>query len=155
MDIADILDVERVASASDLSSKKRVLQKLSQLLAQGDESLVEGEVFDALIARERLGSTGLGRGVALPHGRSAQGPRTLAAFLKLTSGVDYDAPDGEPVDLLLALLVPLECTDEHLQLLAQLGEMFSDPAFREKRRDREEDDGIYRLLANWKRRPAP
>lgn len=153
MDIADILAVERVASASDVASKKRVLQKLSELLALSGTDLAEGEVFDALIARERLGSTGLGRGVALPHGRAARGERTTAAFLRLDQGVDYDAPDGEPVDLLFGLLVPQACTDEHLQLLASLAEMFSDAAFRERLRSRDDRDGVYRLLSTWKPKP--
>jgi len=91
--------------------------------------LVARPIFDSLIGRERLGSTGLGHGVALPHGRFNQSQRAVGAFVKLKKGVDFDAIDRQPVDLVFGLLVPDHYTDEHLKILAYLAEMFSDRAF--------------------------
>lgn len=125
MRIADILTTERVLLDVDAGSKKRVLETVSELLAGADDTLSARAVFDRIIARERLGSTGLGHGVALPHGRIPNLERTIGAFLKIRSGVDFDAPDGQPVDLVFGLAVPEECTEEHLQILSQLAGTFS------------------------------
>lgn len=125
MQLTDILTLERVSCDSQASSKKRVLELLSELAASGHDSLSRIEIFDSLLSRERLGSTGLGRGIAIPHGRVKNSDKTIGAFIKLRDGVDYDAVDHQPVDLLFALLVPEQSTEEHLQLLAQLAEMFS------------------------------
>ncbi len=126
MQISALLTEDRIACHQDASSKKRSLELLSHLLSAGLPEYSEGELFDSLIGRERLGSTGLGHGVALPHGRlrGLHGP--IAAFVSLAGGIDYDAIDNRPVDLLFALLVPEESTDEHLQILARLAAMFSD-----------------------------
>ena len=129
MQISALLTPERIACHQDSSSKKRSLEILSQLLSASLPAFSEGELFDSLIGRERLGSTGLGRGVALPHGRLSGLDTPLAAFVTLRSGVDFDAVDSKPVDLMFALLVPEESTDEHLQILAHLAAMFSDDDF--------------------------
>ncbi len=130
MQISTLLDVERIACQQDGSSKKRTLDLLSRLLASALPAFSEGELFDSLINRERLGSTGLGNGVALPHGRLAGLETPIAAFVTLSDGgIDFDAIDNQPVDLLFALLVPEESTEEHLQILARLATMFSDPEF--------------------------
>ena len=126
MPISALLSQDRVACHQDASSKKRSLELLSRLLSSGLPEYSDGELFDSLIARERLGSTGLGHGVALPHGRLSGLSAPIAAFVTLETGVDYDAIDNRPVDLLFALLVPEESTDEHLQILARLAAMFSD-----------------------------
>jgi PTS system nitrogen regulatory IIA component len=119
MKLSEILSPDCIRLDSEASSKKRVLEIASQLLADTDKSLSQREVFDCLIAREKLGSTGLGQGVAIPHGRVAGLDRTIGVFLRLPGGVDFDAPDGAPVDLVFALLVPKESTEEHLQVLAR------------------------------------
>jgi nitrogen PTS system EIIA component len=130
MQISTLLDPDRVACRQDSTSKKRTLDLLSQLLAAALPDYSEGELVDSLINRERLGSTGLGNGVALPHGRLAGLEKPLAAFVTLSDGgIDFDAIDNQPVDLLFALLVPEESTDEHLQILARLAAMFSDAEF--------------------------
>lgn len=130
MQISTLLEPDRIACLQDSSSKKRTLDLLSRLLADALPAYSEGELFDSLINRERLGSTGLGNGVALPHGRLAGLEAPLAAFVTLTNGgIDFDAVDNQPVDLLFALLVPEESTDEHLQILARLAAMFSDSDF--------------------------
>jgi len=126
MHISALLNPARVACHQDSSSKKRSLELLSHLLSTALPAYSEGELFDSLVGRERLGSTGLGHGVALPHGRISGLEEPIAAFLTLKGGIDYDAIDQQPVDLLFALLVPEESTDEHLRILARLAAMFSD-----------------------------
>lgn len=125
MKLSEILSPDCIQLDSDATSKKRVLESVSQLLADTDEGLSPREVFDCLIAREKLGSTGLGQGVAIPHGRLAGLDKTIGVFLRLPKGVDFDAPDNEPVDLVFALLVPKESTEEHLQVLASIASYFN------------------------------
>lgn len=125
MKLSEILSPDCIRLDSDATSKKRVLESVSQLLADTDEELSPREVFDCLIAREKLGSTGLGQGVAIPHGRLAGLDKTIGVFLRLPKGVDFDAPDNEPVDLVFALLVPKESTEEHLQVLASIASYFN------------------------------
>ena len=118
MDITKLLTPERVLCLQDISSKKRVLEKLSELLCQGASDFETADVFNRLIERERLGSTGLGHGVALPHGRMGDNEITIGAFIKLDEGVDFDSPDHQAADLLFALLVPEQHTSEHCPWLA-------------------------------------
>jgi PTS system nitrogen regulatory IIA component len=146
MEIAEILAPERVACGVDCRSKKAALEALAELIAASDYTLKAGEVFDSLFARERLGSTGLGDGVALPHGRRKQGAKTLGAFVKLKAPIDFDALDRQPVDLLFALLVPEECTNEHLQILARLAERFSDKEFLAKLRATDSSADLFAML---------
>ena len=129
MQINQLIAPDRVICLSDISSKKRVLEELSRLLGQAAVGLDPADIFNRLIERERLGSTGLGHGVALPHARIGENDATIGAFIKLDKGVDFDSPDHEPADLLFALLVPEAHTDEHLQILASLAGMFSDAEF--------------------------
>ena len=148
MQIVDILAPSRVVRDAQVTSKKRALELLSELLAGSDPGLGQSEVFASLLGREKLGSTGLGHGVALPHGRLAGCQRPYGALLLLETPIDFDAVDGEPVDLLFAMVVPEASTDEHLQLLAQLAEMFSDPAFCERLRA-SDPPGLLKLLGDW------
>ena len=146
MHISEILTNDRVLCNVDLSSKKAVLETLSGLIAGTGSGLTGQEVFNSLLSRERLGGTGLGNGIALPHGRLKNGLATIAAFIKLKQGVDYDAVDHQPVDLIFALLVPEQSTEEHLQVLAQLAEMFNKPEFLARLRKEESNEAIYKLL---------
>lgn len=146
MRISDILTSERIICNVNLSSKKAALEALSGLIASASIRLDEQEVFNSLLTRERLGGTGLGNGIALPHGRLKDGLPTIAAFIKLKQGVDYDAVDHQPVDLIFALLVPEHSTEEHLQVLAQLAEMFNKPEFLTQLRREESEEAIYGLL---------
>ncbi|MBE2294276.1 MAG: PTS sugar transporter subunit IIA [Phycisphaerales bacterium] len=150
MDITDLLSSERIVCDSDVTSKKRVIEVLSELLATGQPDLTVRPIFDSLIGRERLGSTGLGHGVALPHGRFQQSQQALGAFIKLKKGVDFDAIDQGPVDLVFGLLVPDHYTDEHLKILAYLAEMFSDQAFCQQLREADSDQKLFTLLRDWK-----
>lgn len=146
MNIATILTVERVACGDASPSKKRVLETLSELIRKNSPELAQTEVLDSLLSRERLGSTGLGHGVAIPHGRLKHHTQCVGAFLQLSQPIDYDAPDGQPVDLLFGLMVPEDSTAEHLQILARLAEMFSDAAFCAKLRACTDAAEIYALL---------
>lgn len=127
MDLSKVLVDERIDCASDARSKKRALETVSALLAEGEDAIGQSAVFGALIGRERLGSTAVGHGVAIPHGRLEGLESVRGAFLRLTDPVDFEAADGEPVDLLVGLLVPSDCGDEHLAVLAAIAECVADP----------------------------
>ncbi len=124
--LADLFDPAHVALDVAATSKKRVLELLAQRFADAD-ALDANAVFRALLAREQLGSTGIGEGIAIPHARIKGLTRPRAAFLRLAEGVDFDAVDHLPVRLVVGLLVPEEATEAHLELLAALAEMLSDP----------------------------
>lgn len=144
IELSELLDPSRMRCQCDIRSKKRALQTLAELLAPSVSEILDGDtgpddplmsdmdIFDALITRERLGSTALGHGIALPHSRLANIKEPIAAMITLTEGVDCEAPDGEPVDVLVGLLVPEHCNDEHLKILAALAGRFSDHYFREE-----------------------
>ncbi len=142
----DFINETRVGQGLEIASKKRLLEALARLLASGPPSLNPDTVFERLLERERLGSTGLGHGIALPHARIKDVSEAIGAFVSIADGVDYDAMDGEPVDLAFALLVPEKATEEHLQLLAQLAGLFSDPHVRKHLREAESADAILRVF---------
>ena len=145
--LGDIFSPDRVCCDADASSKKKTLELLSELMSSAQGAPDSRVVADRLLARERLGSTALGHGVAIPHGRCANLSSAVAAFIKLREGVDFDAPDGEPVDLVVGLLVPEECTDGHLQLLAQLAELFSQGELRDKLRSPISPPDLLQILS--------
>ena len=147
--LTDLITPERIACSVDAQSKKRALEYLSEIISSTEDTISSNDVFESLLARERLGGTGVGHGVAIPHGRLKENSLTLGAFIKLQTGVDYDAADRQPVDLLFALLVPKESTDEHLQVLAQLAKIFSNEDFRKQLREANSSDEVYQLLLSW------
>jgi PTS system nitrogen regulatory IIA component len=147
MKICDLLSPARIVCQSDVASKKRALEVLSQVMAESREDLVQTEIFDSLISRERLGSTGLGYGVAIPHGRLERLDQAVGAFMQLSEGIDYDALDKQPVDLLFVLLVPREATEDHLNILATLAEMFKDEGLRQALRNAKSVDELYALFS--------
>ena len=149
MQLSEIIDVNRIRNDVDVKSKKRALEELSELLAQDDNQLDAGEIFDSLISRERLGATGLGYGIALPHGRIKNCTKITGAFIKLTEGVDFNTSDNKPVNILFALIVPEESTDEHLQVLALLATMFNEKDFREQLQQSKDNENTYQLLTHW------
>ena len=112
-------------------SKKKALEQIANLIAREVPDLEMQDVFEALIAREKLGSTGLGQGIAIPHGRIKGLKQAAGAFLRLSTPVPFDSPDGRPVGLLFVLLVPEQATEEHLQILSELAQRFADRSFRE------------------------
>ncbi len=148
MKISEILAPGRISCDIVVNSKKAALETLAGMIAEGDGELTQAEVFESLIAREKLGSTGLGNGIAIPHGRQKGSTKTIGAFMRLNTGVSYDAVDQKPVDLLFALLVPEESTEAHLQILSQLAKLFSDPETLNKFRECESSEQIFALLTN-------
>lgn len=151
MELSDILPPERVLCGVSVTSKKRALELASEVLASHDQAGFQGVVFDSLIARERLGSTGFGNGVAIPHGRVKNITETMVLFIQLVEPIEYDAIDGKPVDLLFVLVVPEESTDEHLQILSQLAEMFSDKALCRALRECEDKHLLHTLVTDWQK----
>jgi len=147
MNINELISLHRVNRCTEIGSKKRILEHVSELLATDAPGLGWKEIFDALVNREKLGSTGLGKGVALPHGRMATLEKPVCAFLKLDQAVDFDAVDGQPVDLVFALLVPEESTEEHLQVLSMIAELFSNPSFCSSIRACDSDSCLHALLS--------
>ena len=151
MEIHEILSPDRVICDLEVSSKKRALEKISDMLSNAFSlDITPQEVCESLIAREKLGSTGIGSGVAIPHGRLKNTDKTLAAFVRLHKAIDYDSIDKQEVDLIFALLVPEESTDDHLQILAELAEMFSYSDILEKLRSTEDSQSLFQVLSNWK-----
>jgi len=149
MKLSEILGADRVLSGTSVTSKKKALEELSALLSKGAASLASADVFNSLTGREKLGSTGLGHGVAIPHGRMAGVEASVGAFMRLKHAVDYDSHDGNPVDLVFGLLVPQAATEAHLKHLAAIAEMFSDEEFCAKLRAAGDDRALYSLLSNY------
>lgn len=149
MNIIEILSPDCVQSAVSVSSKKRLLEKLGGLITTQYPQLSEDEIFNSLISRERLGSTGIGRGVAIPHGRVKTGDKAIGCFMQLENTVDFDAIDSQPVDLVFGLLVPENSTDEHLQILSTLAKLFSDDAICGKLRQADSAKEIHALITHW------
>jgi PTS system nitrogen regulatory IIA component len=149
MQLSQYLKSNTIACKQPANSKKRALEILSQYLALSQPDLNESDVFDHLVERERLGSTGLGEGVAIPHCRMAGAEQAMIAMITLDQGIDFDARDGKPVDLLFALVVPEDCTETHLKLLATAAEMFSDSEFCAHLRACRSSEPLYELLLNW------
>lgn len=147
MEIVDILTPARIAIGVQAASKKAVLEELARLVAGDTPELTPAQAFDGLILRERLGSTGLGKGIAIPHGRIEHLNGMVGAFLRTTSAIDFDAIDGEPVDLYFALFVPKDTTQEHLTMLANLAEAFTNDQLVSKLRALTSAETIHALLA--------
>ena len=146
MNISELLIQERVTCCPPIGSKKRLLENISELLARKQPQLSKNEIFNSLISREKLGTTGLGRGVAIPHGRLGGLRRPVCAFIRIEQPIEFDALDGQPVDLVFALIVPEDSTDEHLQILSTIAALFSNPAFCSRLRECGDDACLFRLL---------
>ena len=149
MHLLDLLSPARVKAGAIAPGKKRLLEQLAALLAGAGGGESERGIYDGLCNRERLGSTGLGHGVAIPHGRSARAGAAVGAFVRLAEPVDFGAPDGQPVDLVFALVVPEHFAHQHLVLLSQLAEMFGDAGFRDQLRAAPDAAALHALLADW------
>ncbi len=143
MHISDILTPERTFHSAYGQSKKRIFEFLASELVEDSKPAHMQRILDAFMARERLGSTGLGQGIAIPHCRLDSCTQCKGALLTLAQGIEFDAPDKQPVDLLFVLLVPGEATDEHLQILAELAKRFSNPGYCESLRNSEDAKALY------------
>lgn len=146
--IAKLLPAENVVVDLEASSKKRVFEQAG-ILFENHHGLARSIVYDALFAREKLGSTGLGQGIAIPHGRIKGLKDVKAAFFRLATPVQFDAPDGKPVGFIFVLLVPEAATEHHLQLLSELAQMFSDKAFRESLAGAPDAGVTHQRFVDW------
>jgi PTS system nitrogen regulatory IIA component len=136
------------------SSKKRAFEQAG-LLFENNQGVARAKVFDSLFARERLGSTGLGQGVAIPHGRIKGLKEAVAALVRVAEPVPFDAPDGQPVSVMVFLLVPEQASQQHLDLLSELAQMLSDKAFRQVLLDAPDAHAAHAALTAWEPiRPA-
>lgn len=146
--ISKLLPPENILLDTESTSKKRVFERVG-LLFENSHQISRSLVFDSLFAREKLGSTGLGQGVAIPHGRIKNLRDSIAVFIKTKHAIPFDSPDGQPVNLIFVLLVPERATDVHLQLLAELAQMFSDKNFREQLQGGDDPIAIHQLFNDW------
>ena len=146
--ISQLLPQSNVIIDLDVASKKRVFEQAG-LLFENTNQIARSQVFDSLFAREKLGSTGLGQGVAIPHGRIKGLREAVAALVRMKDAIPFDAPDGQPVNIACILLVPEKATDQHLQILSELAQMFSDKQFRESILNSKNAEEIHGLIAEW------
>src|SRR3954471_7669286 len=146
--IAKLLPPANVVVDLQASSKKRLFEQAG-LLFENQHGIGRSLVFDSLFAREKLGSTGLGQGVAIPHGRIKGQKTALDALFRLAQPVPFDAPDGNPVSLVFVLLVPEKATEKHLQILSELAQMFSDKPLRESMMRAADAAALHELITAW------
>jgi PTS system nitrogen regulatory IIA component len=146
--LASILPPPQVLVGVDATSKKRAFEEAG-LLFENLHGLSRALITDSLFARERLGSTGLGHGVAIPHGRIKGLKAPMAALFQLANAIGFDAPDEQPVNLLIFLLVPEAATQKHLEILSEIAELLSDAALREKIKASPSAAELHQLIAGW------
>jgi nitrogen PTS system EIIA component len=152
--LAAILPANQVLAGVDATSKKRAFEEAG-LLFENLHSLSRALVTDSLFARERLGSTGLGHGVAIPHGRIKGLKAPMAAMFSLANPIGFDAPDEQPVGLLIFLLVPEAATQKHLEILSEIAEMLSDANLRERLKAAPDAATLHALVSGWRSAVAP
>lgn len=146
--LAAILPAPLVQVNVDATSKKRVFEQVG-LMFENEQSLSRALITDSLFARERLGSTGLGHGVAIPHGRIKGLKNPLAAVVRVQQAIGFDAPDDEPVSLLIVLLVPEAATQRHLEILGEIAEMLSERELRERLKSEPDAAVVHQLISAW------
>lgn len=146
--LSNLLSVDQVQLNLEASSKKRVFEQAG-ILFETRLGLARSTIFDSLFAREKLGSTGLGQGVAIPHGRIKGLKAPMAAVLQLAQPIGFDAPDEQPVGLLIFLLVPEAATQKHLEILSEIAELLSDSALREKLKACTDATELHGMIAGW------
>src|SRR3954470_20087123 len=145
---SQILPFENVVLDLDVSSKKRAFEQAG-LIFENNCGIARSTVSDNLFARERLGSTGLGHGVAIPHGRIKGLKAPLAAFMRLETPISFESPDGQPVNLLIFLLIPDNVTQQHLEILSEIAEMFSDDSFRTGLLQDPDAQAVHQRIIGW------
>lgn len=146
MRIADILDRDSIIEELNSSEKEGVLRELVSLLAKRGKIKEEARALEVLFEREKLGSTGIGEGIAIPHGKLPDLEKIVCAFGRSKKGVDFEAVDGNPVHLVFLLLAPENSTTEHLKALARLSRLLKDPLFRKKLLEAQDKDGLYQTI---------
>lgn len=146
--IQRLLKPEYVLLDLDVGSKKRLFEQLA-LFVENHHGLPRSSTFEALFQRERLGSTGLGKGCALPHGRMKGMRETLCLFARTEVGIPFDSPDGEPVRLVFMVLAPENANEFHLRILSEVAQLFSDPSLRDALLAESDPAHVHRLLTEW------
>lgn len=146
--LASILPAAQVLVGIEVTSKKRAFEEAG-LLFENLHGLSRALIADSLFARERLGSTGLGHGVAIPHGRIKGLKQPLAAVFQLANPIGFDAPDEQPVQLMIFLLVPEAATQKHLEILSEIAELLSDSALREKMKQSSDAVELHQFITGW------
>jgi nitrogen PTS system EIIA component len=146
--VSRLLPPNHVLLDLDVSSKKRLFEQIG-LLFENTRQVPRARVFDSLFDREKLGSTGLGYGVAIPHGRIKAIKEPVCAFVRTAQPIAFEAPDGQPVRLVFAMLVPEHATEAHLEILSELAQMFSDGAMRESLAQAPDVEAAHRLITEW------
>ncbi|MHA7817722.1 MAG: PTS IIA-like nitrogen regulatory protein PtsN [Pseudohaliea sp.] len=148
-ELEELLSPARTRRDVPGASKKAIFEEVAALVAADHPDLDPGDFIGKLLAREKLGSTGLGGGIAIPHCRLASCTRPLGALVTLREPADFDAPDDAPVDILFVLLVPEEAHQEHLDILAAIARLFSQPALRAALRACDSDRVLYDTAIGW------
>jgi len=146
--VSRLLPLNHVLLDLDVSSKKRLFEQIG-LLFENSRQIPRARVFDALFDREKLGSTGLGYGVAIPHGRVRNLKEPICAFARTAAPVPFESPDGQHVSLVFAMLVPDHATEAHLEILSELAQMFSDAALRDALASTQDIQAAHRLITEW------
>ena len=145
MTISALLSPQRIFIDTEITSKKKLLELIANIVA-GLTELPESSIYNSLLNRERLGSTGLGHGFAVPHARVEQLDSTLGCFFRLKDAVNFEAPDNLPVDLVFTIIIPEEATEEHLVILSSLASIFSRPEVCEQIRNAGSRDEIAEII---------
>jgi len=146
--VGRLLPLNHVLLDLDVSSKKRLFEQIG-LAFENSRHIPRARVFDSFFDREKLGSTGLGYGVAIPHGRIKTIKEPVCAFVRTAAPIAFEAPDGQPVSLVFAMLVPEHATEAYLEILSELAQMFSDPAMREGLAAAADAESAHRLITEW------
>lgn len=152
--IAKILPLTNVLLNLEVSSKKRAFEQAG-LLFENNCGIARSIVSDNLFARESIGSTGLGHGVAIPHGRIKGLKKPMAAFIRLAEPIPFESPDGEPVNLLIFLLMPDSVNKQHLAILAEVAEMFSDSTVRAALTNAVDAAVAHEIISSWQPQSLP
>ncbi|KTD17358.1 PTS sugar transporter subunit IIA [Legionella jordanis] len=146
MHLSEVLDPDRICIDGNCQSKTSVLLKISHILSHNETHLNSNDLFDAYCKREQLGSTAIGQGIMIPHIRCAEITKPKACFIKLASPIDFAAPDKQPVDLIIGLIVPKDHFEQHLQLLNGIVKQFNVPGFREQCRKTLNKEQLFKLI---------
>ena len=149
MQLEDILSPDRCHCRIEGISKKRILSKISEIISENIDSLEASDVFDGLMSREQLGTTGIGNGIAIPHCRLAPCENIIGALITLDKPIDFDSIDDKPVDILFVLLVPREENDEHVRTLAELAALFNDEDFCYTIRHTLDNEDLYNIAITY------
>ncbi len=147
MNISQLLSPTATLVCDKISSKKKVLEKISEVMAESINGSTK-QIFESLLSREKLGTTALGEGVAIPHGRVANCERATAVFMLLETGIDYDAPDKKLVDIIFAIMVPENAHQDHLRHLAKIAELLSNNAIVSQIRHAHSSEALFDIIEN-------